>query len=413
MFGKFFGGKDDGPIQPPVEPPYTPPTASSLVTPPALISGQPAGQPTSQGTGLPNYSQLFTPPDVVGTPQNQTPGLSPPPVAAAPANDGFEAPLFVETPAENRASGLPAIDFNAPITEPDTVALGQAAPLPVAKPAEPADPFSDDALFPGTTAPATAAPAVVPNSSVAEASEPVESLPPAEEEAPVEENPYSGLTLDADPFSNPSALQAAPEVPRVNSIEEPAFPEETVQTAPPALMTPPAEEAPSKVEEQPEQQFAVSNPEANSDQLPLVDNDSESRPPARLVQTPRPGNEQTRAKQEMIAARKGLRGLKGFCPVVLRDDRDLIDAHSQFRVIFNSKTYYLSSSEAVSAFHSDPAKYAPAARGCDVIQQAISGEELEGSLDFAVWYKGRLYLFTSAETLDTFVSSPSSHATLD
>ena len=82
-------------------------------------------------------------------------------------------------------------------------------------------------------------------------------------------------------------------------------------------------------------------------------------------------------------------------------------------MIFNSKTYYLSSSEAVSAFHADPAKYAPAARGCDVIQQAITGEELEGSLDYAVWYKGRLYLFTSAETMDTFVSSPSSHATLD
>ena len=115
----------------------------------------------------------------------------------------------------------------------------------------------------------------------------------------------------------------------------------------------------------------------------------------------------------MIAARKGLRGLKGFCPVVLRDDRDLVDAHSEFRVIYNSKTYYLSSSQAVTAFHSDPAKYAPSARGCDVIQQAITGEEIEGSLDFAVWYKGRLYMFSSAETMDTFVSAPSSHATHD
>jgi YHS domain-containing protein len=385
------------------------------VTPPALFSAQPVEQPLP-GNGLPNYSQLFNPLDVAGTPQNPHPGLIPPPVAAAPANDGFEAPLFVETPAENGANGLPAIDFSAPIVEPDTVDLGQAAPLPLAKPTEPADPFSDDALFPGTTEPATSAPAAVPNSSVAEASEPVESIPPAQEEVPVEENPYSGLTLDADPFSNPIAIQdepTAPTAPREFPIEEPAFAEETVETDPPALMTPPDQDAPARIEEQPEQRVALSTPDANIEETPAVQDEATSLPPTRLIQTPAPGNERTRAKQEMIAARKGLRGLKGFCPVILRDDRDLADAHSQFRVIFNSKTYYLSSSEAVTAFHSDPAKYAPAARGCDVIQLAISGEELEGSLDYAVWYKGRLYMFTSAETMDTFVSSPSSHATLD
>ena len=382
-----------------------------------MISGQPTGQPilqpTPQGSRLPNYSQLFTSPGGSSTPQNQNNGLNTPPIAAVPANEGFEAPLYVETPAEMGANGLPAINFNTPITEPDTVDLGPAAPLPVAKLTVPADPFSDDTLFPGTTDPAIAAPAAVPNSSVAEASEPAESLPPAEEEAPVDQNPYSGLTLDADPFSNPSPLRIAPEVPHNNPIEEPAFQEEIVETDPPVLMTPPLRPAPSYIDEQPEQPLDVPSLKRNSNELPLVDKEPESLPPTRLVQTPRPGNERTRAKQEMIAARKGLRGLKGFCPVVLRDDRDLVDAHSQFRVIFNSKTYYLSSSDAVSAFHADPAKYAPAARGCDVIQQAITGEELEGSLDFAVWYKGRLYLFTSAETMDTFVSSPSSHATLD
>lgn len=454
FFGKLFGSKDEGPTQPPVEPGYTPP--GILIQQPVV---QPTGQPAPTGTGLPNYSQLFAPPTAAGgaapqppqqfaqqpqsqpmvlpaitsrqplvhtapaqfplsqpAPQTPVPVQSLSPVAAAPADDGFEAPLFVEeTPTANGSNALPAIDFNAPITEPDTVDLGQAAPLPVAKPAESADPFSDDALFPGATTPVTAAPTVVPNSSVAQEATPVETIPPASEEAPVEENPYSGLTLDADPFSNPSALKAAPVAPPQHSLEAPAFDEVTIETDPPALMTPPAEEAdvPPPVAEQPAQRFAVPSPEESSDEPPLVVEESPAHPPARLVPAPRSTNEQTRAKQEMIAARKGLKGLKGFCPVVLRDGRDLLDAHSQFRVIYNSKTYYLSSSQAVSAFHSDPAKYAPAVRGCDVIQQAISGEEIEGSLDFAVWYKGRLYLFSSAETMDTFVSAPSSHATLD
>ena len=41
--------------------------------------------------------------------------------------------------------------------------------------------------------------------------------------------------------------------------------------------------------------------------------------------------------------------------------------------------------------------------------QALTGEELEGSLDHAAWFQGRLYLFASAETMETFVSAPGQH----
>ena len=455
LFGKLFGSKNDAPTQPPAEPLYAPPASTLPATPPAMLSSPPVAQPVAQptprqavqGTGRPNYGQLFnqtdqtvggaapqppqqfvqqpqvqqpllsTPPaqPLPSTTQYQPSVLSTPPASAAPADDGFEAPLFVETPAQTETNGLPAIDFNAPLVEPDTVDLGQPAPLTAAKPVEPADPFSDDALFPGASAPATAAPAVVPNTSVAREAAPVEPTPPAVEEAPVDENPYSGLTLDADPFSIPSTRKAATAAPREIPIDDPVVLEETVETDPPALMVPPEDESDvsPRLTEQPAPGFAVPNPEQSSDEPPLVVEESEATPPAQLTPVPQSTNERTLAKQEMIAARKGLRGLKGFCPVVLREDRDLVDAHSQFRVIYNSKTYYLSSSQAVTAFHSDPAKYAPAARGSDVIHQAITGEEIEGTLDFAVWYKGRLYLFSSAETMDTFISAPSSHATLD
>ncbi len=452
FFSKLFGSKDDGPTQPPAEPPYSPPAAIPPVAPPATLSQSSAGQ----GPGRPNYGQLFQQPEAatrdgalqplppaqsfVQQPQQQVqppvmqapPALLQPPTQqyqpaiegiptvqapVVPADDGFEAPLFVETPGSEGAQGLPAIDFNAPLVEPDTVDLGTPGPLtPVAQPVEPADPFSDDSLFPGAASSATVAPALEADKSVAAEATPAESIPPVAEEAPVDENPYSGLTLDADPFSNPSALKTADAAPREIPVDEPEVPAETVETTPPALMVPPdaEDDASLPVADRPASEFGDPAPEAGADEPPLIVDESETIPPAaRLTPAPGPGNERTRAKQEMIAARKGLRGLKGFCPVVLREDRDLVDAHSQFRVIYNSKTYYLSSSQAVSAFHSDPAKYAPAARGCDVIHQTITGEELEGSLDFAVWYKGRLYLFSSAETMDTFVSAPSSHSTLD
>ncbi len=426
LLSKLFGKKDEGPSQPPAEPPYVPSVAAPPATPPAALSGPPA----KPSTGLQNYGQLFNQPGSAGAapqqPQQfvqqpsiqpaqvQPPVLNAPPAVseAAPADQGFEAPLFVETPVAPSSNGLPAIDFNAPLDEPklDAVDLGQPAPLTVAAaPAKPADPFSDDALFPGTTA------VVAPDLSVTVEAAPVEQALPEVEADPVEENPYSGLTLDSDPFSNPSALRAATATPREIPLKAPSEFETTTQTSPPALMVPPTEpnESPLDMVVRPAQTLVVPNPQEASDEPPLVVDQTETTPPAQLSPAPRLGNERTRAKQEMIAARKGLRGLKGFCPVILREDRDLVDAHSQFRVVYNSKTYYLSSSQAVTEFQSDPAKYAPAARGCDVIHQAITGEDLEGTLDFAVWYKGRLYLFSSAETMDTFVSAPSSHATLD
>ena len=445
LFSKLFGKKGEGPTQPPVEPPYTPTVSSPPLTPPSMGGGQPA----NPGTGLQNYGQLFHQPDTTpgsavvqqqppsqppqqlpmvqprvaqsNTPditarQNQATNLGTPPASGAQDDTGFEAPLFVETPASTGATKLPAIDFNAPLAEPDVVDLGQPAPLTlVEKPAEPLDPFSDDALFPGAAPTAATKPAAVAELTVAADVKPVEQSPLVIEAAPVDENPYTGLTLDADPFSNPTTLKVTTAAPREISVDSHSGLEKTVEASPPALMIPLEDQgqAPRGITILPAQPRTVPAPESGSDEPPLVVDQEEVSPPSQLPLTPRIGNERTRAKQEMISARRGLRGLKGFCPVVLRDDRDLVDAHSQFRVAYNNKTYYLSSSQAVTAFHSDPAKYSPASRGYDVIHLAITGEELEGSLDYAVWYKGRLYLFSSAETMDTFVSAPSSHATLD
>ena len=350
-------------------------------------------------------------------------------------HDGFEAPLFVDDAPQSQQrtpqAGLPSIDFNAPVPEPvsNQIELGEAAPLPVAAAVEPdrvsttapaasGNPFSDDALFPAESSarseqhvPSTAEsqPGLQAHDQSSSAKEQSGTKvaqqdsqigePGSDAAAPAveNENPYSGLTLDTEPVSAPVLKLASP-APR----ETPSAQGNTTATneldreATPDLVPPPREESPV----------------GSTDSKPPLVVD-QSSPSAKLSPVPHVGTDRTQAKLEMIAARKGLKGLKGFCPVALRDRRDLVDAQSEFRVVYNERTYYLSSSEAVRDFHLDPAKYAPAARGCDVIHLAITGEELEGSLDHAVWYKGRLYLFNSAETMETFVASPSSHATLD
>jgi len=112
------------------------------------------------------------------------------------------------------------------------------------------------------------------------------------------------------------------------------------------------------------------------------------------------------AKLALIAAREGETGMKGFCIVELRDQRDLVDAVPAFRSTYNLRTYHFSSLEAKIRFDKAPRKYVPAYDGNDPILLSTQSEEREGSLDFALWFKGRLYLFTSQENLEVFQADP-------
>lgn len=115
-------------------------------------------------------------------------------------------------------------------------------------------------------------------------------------------------------------------------------------------------------------------------------------------------------KRERIASKSEETGLKGFCPVRLRDDRELEDGSAEYQTFFEGKTYYLSSGEALTKFLSNPSRYAPSERGTDVVELAKSGARVEGSLDHSVWYKGKLYLFSTTEALQAFVASPALYA---
>ncbi len=111
-------------------------------------------------------------------------------------------------------------------------------------------------------------------------------------------------------------------------------------------------------------------------------------------------------QQRLIQARSGQAGFKGFCPVELRDRRELIDTNPQFTATFGLQTYTFSSAEAKTAFEADPSRYAPAAGGSDVVLLVNSGEEEQGMLDYALWYRDRLYLFRSRETMAMFNKDP-------
>lgn len=117
------------------------------------------------------------------------------------------------------------------------------------------------------------------------------------------------------------------------------------------------------------------------------------------------------AKLRKIAERAELKGLKGFCPVTLRDDRDLADARPQFKAVFQGKVYNFATEEARDKFEKTPKAYAPIAGGNDVVASKIESSDVEGSLEHAVWFRDRLYLFSSAKTKAAFEATPTKFAT--
>jgi len=190
-----------------------------------------------------------------------------------------------------------------------------------------------------------------------------------------ESNPFSGLKLDAEEA------------------------EATVQqTAADAILLPKLPDLPAPAE------LAAPDDAAPAGQLPEI---TPAEKP--VVKSSAPSGAHS-DKLQKIAERSELTGLKGFCPVALRDHRELKDARPSFQAEFNGDYYNFSSAEALAKFKADPETYAPAAGGQDVVLAASEGTSREGSLDRAVWYRNKLYLFSSKDSHEAFVASPKKFA---
>jgi YHS domain-containing protein len=214
-----------------------------------------------------------------------------------------------------------------------------------------------------------------PEVSESQADETSESAEPAavvKSEEAEDSNPFNGLKLDAEEAAATVQQTAA------DSIPLPPLPE---LPAPAALATPDNAAPAGRL------------PEIIPAEKPVVKSSAPSGAHSEKLQK--------------IAERTELNGLKGFCPVALRDSRELKDARPSFQAEFNGDYYNFSSAEALAKFKAAPEKYAPAAGGQDVVLAANEGTSSEGSLDRAVWYRNKLYLFSSKDSHEEFVASPS------
>ena len=228
-----------------------------------------------------------------------------------------------------------------------------------------------------------------------DAASPFSEMSEAEADKSLELNPFTGLTLDEEagsanvPSGIPAAAPgtAAPSPSETLTVDDP-FADELKKMGVVPPVTEPAVETPNAVDTP-----NIVPPKSDSPTFDGIEDQA------------------TRDKMKKIHERGTMKGLKGFCPVTLRDERELVDAKPDFHSTFRGQKFHFADADAKLKFDEEPVRYAPAAYGADVVALTRDKDVVEGSLDFAAWFKGRLYLFGSQNAHDTFVADPSLYAT--
>ncbi len=136
---------------------------------------------------------------------------------------------------------------------------------------------------------------------------------------------------------------------------------------------------------------------------------SQAPPTPALAPTPDPTHVQATLRRfrqrQQIDGRRHRGGLKGFCPVALKDRQELVDSRPEFNAVHQGRMILFSSKTAKTAFLARPDAYLPVAGGLDVVS-VHRQQPTMGQLDHATWYHGRLHLFATKANLLEFQQQP-------
>ena len=98
--------------------------------------------------------------------------------------------------------------------------------------------------------------------------------------------------------------------------------------------------------------------------------------------------------------------LDGFCPVRLSEQEHWVQGDVRWGARHKGRTYLFSGPEEQQRFLDAPEKYAPAHSGYDVVLAVQQGQEVPGRREHGVWYRGKVYLFSSEASVEQFRASP-------
>jgi thiol-disulfide isomerase/thioredoxin/YHS domain-containing protein len=180
-------------------------------------------------------------------------------------------------------------------------------------------------------------------------------------DSPPEQPPVTAQA--APPYANPPMDRPAWGAPPFASSQAPATPKQ----APPVAQQPPASSPP----------VAATQPRATTPQIP-------------------PGNPPL--------------ALEGYCPVELCERQRWVLGNTNWGAIHRGRTYLFAGPEERRRFMANPDHYAPALSGDDVVLSLDHGRRVPGFRQHGVFFRNRVYLFASEQSLSVFAQGPDRYA---
>lgn len=129
---------------------------------------------------------------------------------------------------------------------------------------------------------------------------------------------------------------------------------------------------------------------------------SQTRPSMRQMQ---PGARSSAAKAATGPAPPAF-GLDGFCPVSLVEQKAWKFGDRRWGATHLGITYLFASLEQQQKFLKTPDRFSPVSLGNDIVVLLQSGKTVPGQRKHGVSFAGRIFLFSSQKSLDTFTKQP-------
>jgi thiol-disulfide isomerase/thioredoxin len=98
--------------------------------------------------------------------------------------------------------------------------------------------------------------------------------------------------------------------------------------------------------------------------------------------------------------------LRGYSPVALHERREWTKGSREFAVEFRGQVYLMVSAEEKRLFEGEPLKYAPRLLGCDPIWFNEQDRAVMGDVQWGAFLGNDLYLFATVENRDRFKADP-------
>jgi YHS domain-containing protein/thiol-disulfide isomerase/thioredoxin len=247
-------------------------------------------------------------------------------------------------------------------------------------------------------------PTGVPNGAYGQ--NPAPTAPPAARATP---NAFGGPpafgTNPPPAISKPTGLPSGPAAfGHPAAQQQPPFTQPPVAQAPivqPPVTQPPVAHAPAF--QQPA--FQQPNPPVAS-QTPTTGNFGAATTPPNFAQQPAPNTPQPQAQP--TADPKW--GMEAFCPVTLNQKKQWVPGDRRWGVEHQGRVYLFASEESKQKFFANPNYYAPVLAGHDPVLMIDQRTANQGRREHGVFYRDRVYMFSSEASLTTFSANPSRYA---